>query len=401
MSQNWPLVPLGDILTKSTESVTLNPAHVYQEVTVRLWGKGVLERRKATGAEIATAERKVVRRDQFIMSKIDARNGAFGLVPKSLDGAVVSSDFPTYNLDLERIEPSYLSWLSRTHDFGDICKGASEGTTNRVRLKEDRFLATEIGIPSISEQHRIVARIEELAAKIEDARGLRSQATEDASHLMAAEEFYIWPDASLKNGVPLQGVTTHLARGRQSRQGESNHFLIKTQHVQMGKYLPTHLTLATDAAVRVAPVATVQPGDVLIACSAAGCLGRVACYSEPEKLASTDTHVAIARANTSIVLPEYLFAYLKGSQGQIQLRSREKGDWTREKIGFRFTELNVADLYRVPVPVPPLSEQRHIVAYLDGLQAKVDALKKLQAETAAELDALLPSILDKAFKGEL
>jgi type I restriction enzyme S subunit len=38
---------------------------------------------------------------------------------------------------------------------------------------------------------------------------------------------------------------------------------------------------------------------------------------------------------------------------------------------------------------------------LKGLQAQVDALKKLQAETAAELDALLPSILDKAFKGEL
>jgi hypothetical protein len=33
--------------------------------------------------------------------------------------------------------------------------------------------------------------------------------------------------------------------------------------------------------------------------------------------------------------------------------------------------------------------------------AKLDALKRLQAETAAELDALLPAILDKAFKGEL
>ena len=48
-----------------------------------------------------------------------------------------------------------------------------------------------------------------------------------------------------------------------------------------------------------------------------------------------------------------------------------------------------------------LVERRRIVTYLDGLQAKVDALKKLQADTAAELDALLPSILDKAFKGEL
>jgi type I restriction enzyme S subunit len=48
-----------------------------------------------------------------------------------------------------------------------------------------------------------------------------------------------------------------------------------------------------------------------------------------------------------------------------------------------------------------LADQRRIVAYLDGLQAKVDAVARLQAETAAELDALLPSILDRAFKGDL
>lgn len=56
------------------------------------------------------------------------------------------------------------------------------------------------------------------------------------------------------------------------------------------------------------------------------------------------------------------------------------------------------------IPFPrkvSLVEQRRIVAYLDDLQAKVDTLKALQAQTAAELDALLPSVLDKAFKGEL
>ena len=45
--------------------------------------------------------------------------------------------------------------------------------------------------------------------------------------------------------------------------------------------------------------------------------------------------------------------------------------------------------------------RKFVVPKLDALQAEVDALKRLQAETAAELDALLPAILDKAFKGEL
>jgi type I restriction enzyme S subunit len=51
--------------------------------------------------------------------------------------------------------------------------------------------------------------------------------------------------------------------------------------------------------------------------------------------------------------------------------------------------------------VPALAEQRRIVAYLDSLQAKADALRALQAATAAELDALLPAVLAKAFAGEL
>ena len=46
-------------------------------------------------------------------------------------------------------------------------------------------------------------------------------------------------------------------------------------------------------------------------------------------------------------------------------------------------------------------EQRRIVAYPDGLQAKVTALRKLQSVSGEELSALMPSILDKAFKGEL
>lgn len=62
---------------------------------------------------------------------------------------------------------------------------------------------------------------------------------------------------------------------------------------------------------------------------------------------------------------------------------------------------NLNLLRKFVIPMPSLEEQCRIVAYLDDLQAKVDQLKRLQAQTAAELDALLPSILDRAFRGEL
>jgi type I restriction enzyme S subunit len=70
-----------------------------------------------------------------------------------------------------------------------------------------------------------------------------------------------------------------------------------------------------------------------------------------------------------------------------------------------YPEMGYSRHYRflkdLPVKIPPLAEQRRIVAELDALQAEVDTLKRLQAGTAAELDALLPAILDRAFKGEL
>ena len=55
--------------------------------------------------------------------------------------------------------------------------------------------------------------------------------------------------------------------------------------------------------------------------------------------------------------------------------------------------------------LPPLAEQRQIVAELDALQAEVDALKRLQAESGQcpqrTLDALFPALLDRAYKGDL
>ncbi len=55
----------------------------------------------------------------------------------------------------------------------------------------------------------------------------------------------------------------------------------------------------------------------------------------------------------------------------------------------------------IPFSPPTLEEQRRIVTYLDILQAQVSALRAAQAETERELAALLPSVLDRAFKGEL
>ncbi len=126
----------------------------------------------------------VARRGQFILSRIDARNGAFGIVPGELDGAIVTNDFPVFIVVENRLLPAYLGWICRTASFVEECKRASEGTTNRVRLQEDKFPAREIPLPPLAEQRRVVARIEELAARIHETCTLRHQAAEETDRLM-------------------------------------------------------------------------------------------------------------------------------------------------------------------------------------------------------------------------
>src|SRR2546428_6820507 len=110
MNNGFQMVSLGDILTRSDEWIDIKPEEQYSQITVRLWGKGVVQRDKVSGAEIAAAKRIIVKPGQFILSKIDARNGAFGVIPDFLDGAVVSSDFPVYIPNHSKVLPEFLEW---------------------------------------------------------------------------------------------------------------------------------------------------------------------------------------------------------------------------------------------------------------------------------------------------
>jgi type I restriction enzyme S subunit len=100
------------------------------------------------------------------------------------------------------------------------------------------------------------------------------------------------------------------------------------------------------------------------------------------------------RPDTRRILPGFFLHQLLSPLVQ------EEQIWPLSK-GSASPHLNIGALRRFSLRLPQLAEQRRIVAELDALQAEVDALKHLQAETAAELDALLPAILDRAFKGEL
>ncbi len=155
-NKKYPLVRIGEFLTRNKTAVTIQDEPVYQRVTIRVRNGGVVPRDEVKGADIGTKKQYVISSGQFILSKIDARNGAMGIIPESLDGAIVTQDFLAYDIDRTRINPQYLVLVSTTKQFIDFCQSCSSGTTNRQRVDEAKFLSIRIPLPSLDEQNRLV-----------------------------------------------------------------------------------------------------------------------------------------------------------------------------------------------------------------------------------------------------
>lgn len=138
---------------------------------------------------------------------------------------------------------------------------------------------------------------------------------------------------------------------------------------------------------------SIETGDLLFARSGAT-LGQVCLVpTECDSWLMTG-HLFRIRFDPERVFNRFAFAALRGS---LQIQEHVFG----QIRGATRPCYNTTLLGTVELPIAPLPEQRRIMSELDALQAEVDALKRLQAETARELEALLPSILDRAFKGEL
>jgi hypothetical protein len=116
-------------------------------------------------------------------------------------------------------------------------------------------------MPKLDEQRYLVRRLNLLSSEINEAVTLRKEASDLAAQVMMCAELRIWPSESVENAPTLESLTTFLARGRQAEQGESDHYLIKTQHVQQDRYVPTMLRLAAYASARVDGDARVRDRD--------------------------------------------------------------------------------------------------------------------------------------------
>jgi type I restriction enzyme S subunit len=358
-------------------------------------GKGVVERRQVKGIEIAADRRYKAKSGQFVISRIDARNGASGLVPDELNGAVVTNDFPLFDVAEDRLDAAFLGWMSKTRSFIELCKRASEGTTNRVRLSEDRFKALTIALPPLDEQRRIVARIEELAAKVAEARGVRSLTLDELVALRSTQSRRVFESLRAAT-VPLEMVCSAIIDNLHSNPiyAEGGAVpCIRSSDVGFGVLDLANARRTDEAEYRRRTVRGELQADDIVLVREGGGTGKCALVL-PQHRFSLGQRVMMLRPDQDRILSKFfLYQLLSPKIQEDQIQPLSKGSAS--------PHLNIGSLRQFPFLLPSLSEQAQIVEDLDALQAKLDAVKVLQTETAAELDAMLPAILDMAFRGEL
>ena len=160
-NKNYKVEKIGSFLTRDKTQINIDNDIIYTRVTIRTKNQGVKIRDTEIGKNIGTKKQFVIKKGQFLLSKIDARNGAFGIATDELDGAIITADFFAYDIDETKINPYFLSLITTTKQFIQFAQNSSTGTTNRQRLNEKLFLDVEIPLPTIQEQKELVKDLEE------------------------------------------------------------------------------------------------------------------------------------------------------------------------------------------------------------------------------------------------
>jgi type I restriction enzyme, S subunit len=395
VSNAWPVAPLRDVLVQDREYVTALEPREYPKLSVKLYGKGVTLDSPADATQLKMQRHQFAKAGQVILSEIWGKKGAIGFVPPEGEGALCTSHFFLFDLLRDKLDPGWLAAIFRADYLAEQLGASAFGTTGYAAVRPKDLLAASIPLPSLPEQRRIVAKVKELAANIGEARGLRRRAIDENTALEKASVDHIYHEQLKECGpTALAEVCISLTDGDHltptfSEQGVP---FIFVGNVSTGKlHFRDCKSVAEDYFRALSDLRKPCRGDVLY--SAVGATLGIPVVVDSDAEFCFQRHIAILKPDRTKVLSDYM---------RHMLRSATVFDkaW-QSTTGTAQPTIPLRAIRALEIPVPALSEQRRIVAYLDDLQARMDCLKALQTQTHAELDALLPSILDKAFKGEL
>lgn len=390
MSKAWPMVALGEVAKDLTAErmVNINFDDDVIDPTITSSTHTISVAAIQKGVLVKIRKRIRIMHGDLVFSRLHTQNGAFAYADRQY---LSTSTFLPLSINENRIDRRFLFWMLHIR----VPTLSASDTVGRETFKPSEILGLKISLPPLSEQKRITAKLEELSAKIEEARGLRRQAVEEASIFGRNSASRVFEKLVESHPLhPLGELVTLKGGGTPSK---ANPFFwngsipwISPKDMK-SRELHDAVDHISEDAIKNSAAKLIKPGAVLVVVR-----GMILVHTFPSAILRTTATInqdIKALMPCAALLPEFLNCMFWANNSRIlELVEKSTHDTRR---------LDIAKLLDTKICLPGLPEQRRIVAYLDGLQAKVDALKRLQSETASELNAMLPSVLDKAFKGEL
>ena len=435
---------IGDMLTRNKTPIVVKDGTLYKQVTIRTNYKGVILRGNQDGSTIGTKNQYSVSAGQFILSRIDARNGAFGIVPEELEGAIVTNDFLAFDINEDEVEIEFFNVFLQSPVFLEACIKASRGNTNRKRVEEDFFLNYEVNLPPYCEQRQLIKRITKGRISVETAQHeivhqtfllgklkqaiLREAISGDLTSDWRASHPEVKPGTHLLRDIqsqkarslasknirpdkPLPRITpgeipfdvpegwawcrygelceyvTSGSRGWQAYYANRGSLFIRAQNIKTDR-----LSLDDKAFVDL-PIkaegtrAKVRLADILITITG-GNLGKTALIENDLEDAYVSQHIALTRLVDTRLAKWIHTALITDSGSRGYLMSFSRGD----KPG-----LNLPNVRSVLIPLPPLAEQVVILERVEALMQHCRALADEIEHSRSHAANLLEAVLRKAF----
>lgn len=229
-----------------------------------------------------------------------------------------------------------------------------------------------------------MARIEALAAKAEEVKRLRQEIVEDNYKMLLGVFHKIIANSEYKTMAEVAPLTR---RPVVQIDNEKYYSELGVRSFGKGTF---HKTAIKGVEMGTKRIYEIKPNDLVFS-NVFAWEGAIA-VAKPEDNDRFGSHRFITCvAKENLALPSFLEFHFLTQKGLEQIGDASPGGAGRNRT------LGLTKLEALKVPVPAIEKQR----WFDSLLQKTNAIKKHQAETAQQLNALMPAILDKAFKGQL
>ena len=317
------------------------------------------------------------------MSQVKGWEGALARVTSEFDSFFLSPVYPTFVVDSVRLDPGYLAFFFRQSTTWTMLERMSRGIgARRNSVYPDMLLSIEIPLPPLAEQRRIVAKIARLAEKIEEARGLRKTSTRLLSRFVTSQHLQLSSE-------------THVALGEFLALDEDRVLVtpgVSYPQVGVKAYgqglFPKPAVAANDTTYTT--FNRLYSGAVLLS-QVKGWEGAIAVCGDQLSGLFVSPEYRTFRCIPSAADARYLRHVFATDWFWLQLKNLTRG------LGGRRERIRPEQFLELTIPMPPVEQQTKSAELFD----KLEPVRHIQGQTVAELDALLPAILDRAFKGEL